>query len=86
MGNGYLMLQKIHLKGAIDTLLFLHKKKQMLDAGPLGPIAAVLLLAAAATGFCTIAHLAHATPCCASQVSSPLILTADESPFTHEEK
>lgn len=78
------MLQKIHLKGAIDTLPS-STKKQMLDAGPLAYSSSTAAIAAA-TGFCTIAHLAHATPCCASQVSSPLILTADESPFTHEEK
>lgn len=58
----------------------------MLAAGPLGPLAALLLLQQQQY-FVTLLtwHMPHPVVS-ASQVSSPLILTADESPFTREEK
>lgn len=57
----------------------------MLAAGPLGPLAALLLLQQQQY-FVTLLtwHMPHPVVS-ASQVSS-LILTADESPFTCEEK
>lgn len=57
----------------------------MLAAGPLGPLAALLLLLQQQY-FVTLLtwHMPHPVVS-ASQVSS-LILTADESPFTCEEK